>query len=53
MERELAISCGKLYLNMKDGETKIEACDRLMYLLESVGVDWMDLDVAEAEVKEY
>lgn len=52
MERELAISCGMLYLKMKDGETKIEACDRLMDLLESVGIDWNYIAIAEAEVRE-
>ena len=52
MDRELAINCGMLYLKMKDGETKIEACDRLMDLLELVGIDWNGLDIAEAEVRE-
>ena len=50
--RELAIDYGMLYLKMKDGETKIEACDRLMDLLELVGIDWNGLDIAEAEVRE-
>lgn len=52
MERELAINIGMLYLKMKDEETKIEACDRLMKLLELVEVDWNNLDIAEAEVRE-
>jgi len=52
MERELAISCGMLYLKMKDGETKEQAIDRLTDLLESVGVDW-NCDTDEAEVRDY
>ena len=52
MDRELAINCGVLYLKMKDGETKIEACDRLMDLLELVGIDWNNIDIVEAEVRE-
>lgn len=52
MERELAVSLGMLYLKMKDGETKIEACDRLMDLLELVGIDWNNIDIVEAEVRE-
>ena len=53
MDRELAISCGMLYLKMKDGETKEQAIDRLTDLLESVGVDWNCYDEDEAEVREY
>lgn len=53
MERELAISVGMLYLRMKDGETKEEAINRLLDLIESVGVSWNSYDEDEAEVREY
>lgn len=53
MDRELAVSCGMLYLKMKDGETKEQAIDRLTDLLESVGVDWACYDEDEAEVRDY
>lgn len=53
MDRELAVSCGMLYLKMKEGETKEQAIDRLTDLLESVGVDWNCYDEDEAEVRDY
>ena len=52
MKRELAISLGMLYLEMKDGETKEEAINRLIHLIRSVGVDYNCYDKDEAEIRE-